>query len=176
MTTHTGTGAARPVRASDTPAEQMQRALNCGDLRTCQDCGAKVLYLFSRRTYATYATRCGKDTFEPRACPDGYVSDRGPYPAGTLEAMSDDRLMVEMDRAYALQASVVDNGGSDDASYRAECRCEHVGQELKSRGLTNAYWARCEEPDPVCVTPTPDAPTADHPRGGGLSSNTEISR
>lgn len=139
------------------PADQIQAALNCGELRTCQDCGARVPYLFSRRPYVTYATRCGKDTFEPRACPDGYVLDRGPYPAGTLEAMPDDRLMAEMDRAYGLQASVVDSGGSDAAAERAEDRCKHVETELRTRGLTDAYWSRGDDPS---LSPDPVNPHA----------------
>ncbi|WP_342152394.1 hypothetical protein [Methylorubrum sp. SB2] len=47
-------------------------------------------------------------------------------------------------------------------------------QELEARGydITTLRFSIKRLP----VTPTPDAPTADHPRGGGLSSNTETAR
>lgn len=59
-----------------------------------------------------------------------------------LLALSREELFKEMDRAYARQAHVVDNFGSDDDSYAAENYCNRVEAVMVERGLCPEYRLR----------------------------------
>lgn len=56
--------------ASPEVQKQAREMSQCGDLRTCQDCGAWVCYLFTKREWPGYAAPCGKWTLASHSCPE----------------------------------------------------------------------------------------------------------
>lgn len=53
--------------------KQAQEMSEAGDLRTCQDCGAWVCYLFAKRNWPVYIANCGKGTLASQSCGETMV-------------------------------------------------------------------------------------------------------
>jgi hypothetical protein len=62
----------RTTDASQSVQDQAREMDQVGDLRTCQDCGAWVCYLFTKREWPGYVAACGKFTLASGSCADGY--------------------------------------------------------------------------------------------------------
>lgn len=59
----------REIDADPEVQAQAREMSACGDLRTCQDCGAWVCYLFTQREWTGHAAPCGKWTLATKSCP-----------------------------------------------------------------------------------------------------------